>query len=137
MSLNDPKTGDETTESSFSDSLSWKVAVLDAPVPGKLPQESRHIDWLFFSDCGVPEHLPENVRIESLSYGDCLAFVSLRLGIAFSPQNPYKLCDIKPALGHIHEDCLRGWDFWAFGDIDVIYGRLRDYFSAEGLGALP
>jgi hypothetical protein len=91
------------------------------------------IDWLFFSDCDIPGRFPENVRIESISYADYLALVSRRLGIAFSPQNPYKLCDIKPALGHIHEDCLEGWDFWGFGDIDVIYGRLRDYFTDERL----
>jgi hypothetical protein len=87
------------------------------------------IDWLLFSDCGVPEHLPKNVRVEALCYGDYLALVSHRLGIVFAPPDPYKLCDIKPALGYIHEDCLTYYDFWAFGDIDVIFGQLRNYFS--------
>lgn len=91
------------------------------------------IDWLLFSDCGEPEHLPPNVRIETIDYASYCAWVSQRLGIPFEPANPYKLCDLKPALGYIHEDRLRGYDFWAFGDLDVLYGRLREYFTPERL----
>lgn len=91
------------------------------------------IDWLLFTDCGTPPDLPHNVRIEHISYVDYCALVSERLGIDFAPDNAYKLCDIKPALGYIHEDSLQGYDFWAFGDLDVIYGKLRAYFTAERL----
>jgi hypothetical protein len=91
------------------------------------------IDWQFFSDCGIPTNLPGNVRIQSIGYSDYCALVAHRLEIAFQPENPYKLCDIKPALGHIHEDHLVGYDFWAFGDIDLIYGQLRDYFTDQRL----
>ena len=99
-------------------------------------ESCRHnadIDWLFFSDCGMPENLPENVRVQSISYGDYCALVSQRLGMDFHPENPYKLCDIRPAFGVIHEDSLKGYDFWAFGDIDLIYGQLREYFTEERL----
>lgn len=95
--------------------------------------ENSDIDWLFFSDCGVPEELPANVHVETISYGDYCSLVSGRLGINFFPENPYKLCDIKQALGFIHSDRLVGYDFWAFGDIDLVYGRLRNYFCAERL----
>lgn len=91
------------------------------------------IDWLLFSDCGEPEDIPVNVRIEPIDYADYCSMVSKSLGIHFAPQNPYKLCDLKPALGYIHQAELRGYDFWAFGDLDVIYGCLRDYFTAERL----
>lgn len=91
------------------------------------------IDWLLFSDCGAPDDLPSNVCIESISFSDYCALVSRRLGIDFAPKAAYKLCDIKPALGHIHIDRLEGYDFWAFGDIDLIYGDLRAYFTADRL----
>lgn len=91
------------------------------------------IDWLLFSDCGEPEGLPANVRVEPVTYADYCSLVSDRLGISFSPVNPYKLCDLKPALGFIHQEQLRGYDFWAFGDLDLIYGRLRRYFTDERL----
>ena len=91
------------------------------------------IEWLFFTDCGIPQNVPDNVTFIEISYSDYCALVSERLGIDFSPANPYKLCDIKPALGYIHAEHLDGYDFWAFGDIDVVYGKLRNYFTAERL----
>jgi hypothetical protein len=91
------------------------------------------IDWLLFSDCGIPENLPENVRINAIRYEDYCALVARRLKIPFMPENPYKLCDIRPALGHIHADCLKNHDFWGWGDIDVVYGQLREYFTDQRL----
>lgn len=91
------------------------------------------INWLFLTDCGSPADAPENTRFVEISYDDYCSLVSRRLGIDFHPPSAYKLCDIKPALGFIHSDMLEGFDFWAFGDLDVIYGDLRAYFTAERL----
>ncbi|MEH6564950.1 MAG: DUF6625 family protein [Halopseudomonas sp.] len=91
------------------------------------------IDWLFFTDCGVPEIAPANVQFIEMPYPDYCDLVSEKLNIDFHPVNPYKLCDIKPALGYIHAEHLAGYDFWAFGDIDVVYGDLRRYFSSARL----
>ncbi|WP_339415614.1 MULTISPECIES: DUF6625 family protein [unclassified Pseudomonas] len=96
-------------------------------------RRNADINWLLFSDCPLPDNIPENVKIERITFADYCALVSRRLHINFAPQAPYKLCDIKPALGHIHVDRLDGYDFWAFGDLDLIYGDLRQYFSAERL----
>lgn len=96
-------------------------------------RRNADIDWLLFSDCGTPDNLPPNVQVEQITYKEYCQLVSARLGIEFAPEHAYKLCDIKPALGYIHEDRLAGYDFWAFGDIDLIYGDLRAYFTAERL----
>lgn len=99
-------------------------------------ESCRHnadINWLIFTDCGTPENLPQNVVIEAISPTDYYQLVSDRLGIDFFPSDAYKLCDIKPALGFIHTDRLEGYDFFGFGDIDVIYGNLREYFTAARL----
>lgn len=91
------------------------------------------INWVFYTDCGMPEHLPSNVKVIQISYADYCQFVSRKLTIQFSPANPYKLCDIKPLLGYLHEDELKDYDFWGFGDIDLIYGDLRAYFTQARL----
>jgi len=91
------------------------------------------VNWLFYTDCGTPENLPSNVKVIDSSYRDYCDLVSQRLGIKFYPENPYKLCDIKPLLGYIHADALQGFDFWGFGDIDLIYGDLRAYFNQNRL----
>lgn len=91
------------------------------------------IDWLFYSDCAPLDDCPDNVRVVSMSFAEYCAHVSSRLGIDFRPTQAYKLCDIRPAFGLIHEADLQGYDFWGFGDIDLVYGDLRGYFTAKRL----
>lgn len=91
------------------------------------------VDWLFYSDCAPLESCPENVRVVTMSFAEYCQHVSARLGINFQPTQAYKLCDIRPAFGLIHEADLQGYEFWGFGDIDLIYGDLRAYFTDERL----
>jgi hypothetical protein len=48
---------------------------------------------------------------------------------------PYKLCDFKPTYGYIFSDLIKEYDFWGFGDIDVIYGNIRDFISDDLLSS--
>ena len=77
--------------------------------------------------------IPPNVEFIYHSFISYCQLVSSKLKINFHPKNPYKLCDIKPALGVIHKDLIKNYDFWGFGDLDVIYGDLRKYFSEDRL----
>lgn len=91
------------------------------------------INWVIFTDCGTLPSCPPNVEIIEISYQDYCQLVSKKLDIRFNPNNPYKLCDIKPALGDIHAELLSGYDFWGFGDIDLVYGDLRAFFTQARL----
>ena len=91
------------------------------------------IDWLFFTDCLIPENAPANVRFVSMSFQDYQKLVSNRLGIVFKPESSYTLCSLKPALGSIHREYLDGYDYFGFGDVDVIYGDLRAFYTDEVL----
>ncbi|RBA52970.1 hypothetical protein DQ403_20100 [Stutzerimonas zhaodongensis] len=91
------------------------------------------INWLLLGDCAALEDLPNNVEQRVFDFVDYCAFVSECLGLSFNPSNPYKLCDLKPALGFIHAADVAGYDFWGFSDLDLIYGDLRSYFSDERL----
>ena len=46
-------------------------------------------------------------------------------------QTPYKLCDYKPAYGLIFADILRGYDFWGYCDIDIVWGDLRKFITDD------
>lgn len=91
------------------------------------------INWLLIGDCPVLERLPDNVEQRGFDFAGYCALISERLDINFNPSNPYKLCDLKPALGFIHAEDVAGYDFWGFSDLDLIYGDLRSYFSDERL----
>jgi hypothetical protein len=40
---------------------------------------------------------------------------------------PYKLCDIRPAYGLIFEDFIKEFEFWGWGDIDLIFGSVKEF----------
>lgn len=96
-------------------------------------RNNHSIDWLIYTDCGALQNCPDNVTVHQISFQGYCELVSIRLNIYFQPQNPYKLCDVKPALGYIHAAALTHYDFWAFGDIDVVYGDLRHFFTESKL----
>lgn len=91
------------------------------------------IDWHFFSDCGRPRNLPSNVTYQEMSFGEYKQLVSDRLEVKFDPDSAYKICDIRPAFGFIHSEQLNGYDFWGFGDLDLVYGDLRAIYKDECL----
>jgi hypothetical protein len=91
------------------------------------------IDWLFFTDCPIPENCPTNVKFVNINYSDYCQLISEKLGIKFTAKSAYKLCDIKPAYGGIHQEYLNGFDYFGFGDIDIIYGDIRAFYTDEVL----
>ena len=91
------------------------------------------IDWIFYSDCPVPGDSPPNVTFKSTSFADYCRSVSRKLEIDFSPTEAYKLCDLRPAIGQIHERDIEGYDYFGYGDIDVIYGDIREFYTDEVL----
>ena len=94
-------------------------------------------EWRIYTD-DVPTYaLPENVRCFETSLESYRAKVSDRLGLADLDFQPYKLCDFKPFLGHVHRDELEGADYWGFGDLDLLVGDLgRFYGPPMAKGAL-
>lgn len=87
------------------------------------------IKWLVYSDYLEIESVPSNVNIKKISFADYTRLVNNKLNVNFPQQSAYKLCDIKPMLGYIHQDEIANYDYWGFGDIDVVYGDLRQYYQ--------
>lgn len=87
------------------------------------------VHWRIYTDCGEPQNKADNVDYVHLSLREYVALVQSRLGIRCEWTDAYKLCEIKPCLGHIHEADLEGYRFFGYGDIDVIYGNIRAFYT--------
>jgi len=94
-------------------------------------RSNSRVNWIFISDCAAPDNAPDNTQFIHTSFGDYKKLVSENLGIKFNPSSAYKLCDLKPAYGYIHQELLSSYDFWGFGDIDIIYGDIRQFYTDE------
>jgi hypothetical protein len=52
-----------------------------------------------------------------------------KLGMEIGLSHPRKVCDFKPAYGHLFEEYLQRWDYWGYTDLDVVYGDIRRFLS--------
>ena len=71
-----------------------------------------------------------------IAFPDYKSLVNQRLaryGGRFNTDNKYKLTDLKPFLGLIHEEELRGYDWWGFGDLDLVYGDMSILINDKNL----
>ena len=86
------------------------------------------IDILFFTDCPSPGDT-EHVKFHSTTFDECCKRAASLLNVRFAPHRPYKLCDLRPFYGYLHRQELAGYDFWGFGDIDLVYGDLSGFVN--------
>jgi hypothetical protein len=93
--------------------------------------QNKIIDFYFFTDCNIPENHAENLHFQGISFQHYCRMAGERLAINFAPKTPYKLCDLKPFYGFIHADLIKDYDFWAFGDIDLVLGDVQAFYSGE------
>jgi hypothetical protein len=89
------------------------------------------VDWHIFTDCPVPENveLKENIKWHAATLDYVSGLIREKLGWTVSLTRPYKLCDLKPFYGLLFEEYLTGYEYWGFGDTDVIYGHLTKYLG--------
>ena len=70
--------------------------------------------------------LPPNVRVVKMSLADLARRMEQTLGERIVLESPMRLCDFKPMYGKIFAGEIAGYDYWAFGDCDLVYGRALD-----------
>lgn len=83
--------------------------------------------FLFFSD-SIPEGTRQNVKVISMTLADLKALAIARLQMPVSLENPYKICDLRPAFGIIFEEYLKTSAFWGTCDVDMVLGNIRNFF---------
>lgn len=91
------------------------------------------IDFFIFTDNDAARQLPPNIRLIKRSLAEIKAEADDKLGFPTAIDNPYKLCDLKPAYGYIFSKEIADCDFWGHGDIDVMYGDIRSIVTDEVL----
>lgn len=89
------------------------------------------IDVFFITDQNPPRYIPQNLKFFNLSLHNFNVLATSKLGFPVTVESPYKLCDFKPAYGVLFEEMLIGYDFWAHGDCDVIFGNIRLFLSKD------
>lgn len=120
-----------------------KTINIIVPYFGKLPnyfpffllscKKNPTINWTIITDCTNEYNYPDNVCRVGMSFEELRNKVKKLFDFEIALNTPYKLCDFKPAYGYIFESYIEGYDYWGYGDIDLVYGNLRDFLTDEVL----
>jgi len=118
-----------------------KSIIIIIPYFGKLPPifkfwrqsaiNNPTIDFLFFTDCNIQS--TDNIKVIKCTFEVLREKFQSRFDFPISLPSPYKLCDFKVTYGYVFQDYIQDYDFWGFGDIDLIYGNIRHFLTEEVL----
>ena len=90
------------------------------------------IDFIVFSDDrSYSKPLPHNIKIIFKTLEGISSLLAERLDLKIEIKKTYKICDFKPVFGLVFSDVLKKYDFWGYGDIDVIFGNIRKFITPE------
>ena len=90
------------------------------------------VDFFLLSDQKVKSECP-NIHIERTTLEQEVARASRELKKEVSIHSAYKFCDVRPYFGRIYHERLKGYDFWGYCDIDLVFGNIRSFLTDEVL----
>lgn len=92
---------------------------------------NEEIDWLIFTDNQQEYRYPPNVHTVFWTFEELKNYIGSKFDFSISLNEPYKLCDYKPAYGYIFEDYLKESDYWGYCDLDLIFGDIKKFINEE------
>ncbi|MGH2665077.1 DUF6625 family protein [Flavobacterium sp.] len=92
--------------------------------------KNNTIDWLIITDCEITQDHPKNIKFVPSTLLGLSKHVN-EVVDANVPLTPRKFCDLKPAYGDIFEEYTRGYDFWGFCDMDIVWGDIRKFITDD------
>lgn len=82
-------------------------------------------DLLIITDCTDKYVYPANVRLSKSTLAEVKALAEKKLFFNVCLDQPYKLCDFKPAYGFLFEEYIGGYEYWGHCDCDILFGNLE------------
>ena len=97
-------------------------------------EHNSGVKFIVIGDAPAPMDLPPNVRFEQVSFAAMQGKLTALLhahnrsnDVKYSAH--YKANDIKPLAPALYPHLLRGYDWWAWADLDVIFGDLLKFMG--------
>lgn len=75
----------------------------------------------------------ENLQIIHMLFDDYKKRIQDKFLFEINLNKPYKLCDLKPAIGYCFPEIIEGYDFWGYCDLDLTFGDIRKFITNEVL----
>ena len=115
--------------------------VVIIPWYGKLPPyfgaylnslEGKDLDVLWVSDAEVKKH-PANLIVIRKTFEEVKKLMEEKLKTPIVIDTAQRISDFKPMFGKVFEDYIGDYEYWGWGDCDLVYGRKFNDFLKKTL----
>ena len=89
------------------------------------------VDFMFFTDAEVEP--ANNIIVNKMQFEVFRNYIQNVFDFPIVLDRPYILCDFKPAYGESLQQYISKYDYWGYGDLDVVYGDIRTFLTDEVL----
>lgn len=118
--------------------MSKNRVVIIIPYFGKFPNyfnfwlksalENKDFDFLFFTD-NTNYQTYRNIKFIHMSFENFKKILQSKVEFKINLYEPYKICDYRPLFGEALQQYINGYEFWGFGDVDLILGKLDNFIT--------
>lgn len=98
----------------------WKISVL----------KNDSIDFCIFSD-SVELASQKNIKVFHINFDDFVKKLQSKFEFKIKCDKPYKLCDYRPMYGSVFAELTKGYDFWGYCDLDLVFGDIRTFITDD------
>jgi hypothetical protein len=88
-------------------------------------ENNTMVNYLFVTDNELPKTFGNQIKKIHLSFDELKNLINHKFDFSINLNHVRKLCDLKPLYGFLFEDYIREYEFWAYGDIDILLGDLN------------
>lgn len=90
------------------------------------------VDFYFFTDCDttVLDGI-SNIHYQKATFEAYISRYKKVLGSDIQIPNAYKICDLRPFFGIIHQEENKDYDFFGWTDTDIFFGDIRSFYTDE------
>lgn len=96
-------------------------------------RHNPEFDFMFLTDIPEPETKLPNVRYYPYTLEEINRQAERVLCMQVDIAYPFKVCDFRPAFGEIFQEFVSGYEFWGWGDIDLLYGDIGSIITPRTL----
>lgn len=119
----------------------YKIAIIVfwfGPLPVYFPawvasvEKNEDIEFFLFSDQPIGE-LPANLHYIKTTLRNEVERFSEGIGEKVDVDYGYKFCDLRPFIPMAYHQLINGFDFWGYCDVDLAFGKIRDFLTDDKL----
>ena len=98
----------------------------------KSAEYNSTIDFFCFFDHEFNSQA-KNIHIIQTTMDKEIGRISKATGEKINIKNAYKFCDLRPFFGLGYQEYIKDYRFWAYCDIDMVFGDIRAFLTADVL----